>query len=112
MDESKGLSYFFLGLGIGVAVGIIFAPAAGSETRGQIRSKAEEGGEFVKRRGEKLKEEASGLVDKSKELLGKQKDQFSSALDAGRQAYRDAVGDVRDAGERIAHDTKEAIQGI
>ena len=29
MSEGKGLSYFFLGLGVGVAVGIIFAPKSG-----------------------------------------------------------------------------------
>ena len=40
MDDSKGLSYFMLGLGIGVAVGIVFAPQSGEDTRGQIRSKA------------------------------------------------------------------------
>ena len=34
MDDSKGLAYFFLGVGIGVAVGMIFAPQSGAETRG------------------------------------------------------------------------------
>ena len=33
MDEDKKLSYFCLGLGIGVAVGILFAPKSGEETR-------------------------------------------------------------------------------
>ena len=33
MDDDKRISYFFLGLGIGAAVGILFAPKAGDETR-------------------------------------------------------------------------------
>ena len=48
MDDSKALSCFLLGLGIGVAVGIVFAPASGEETRGRIRSRALEGGDYLK----------------------------------------------------------------
>ena len=40
MDEDKRISYFCLGLGIGVAVGILFAPKSGEETRQLLRSKA------------------------------------------------------------------------
>jgi len=93
MDENKGLSYFFLGLGIGVAVGMIFAPQAGAETRDQIRNKAMEGGDYLRRRSADLKDEAAGLVDKGREALNRQRDQFSSAIDAGRQAYRDTVAE-------------------
>ena len=38
MDEDKRISYFCLGLGIGVAVGILFAPKSGEETRQLLRS--------------------------------------------------------------------------
>ena len=41
MDEDKKLSYFCLGLGIGVAVGILFAPKSGEETRQLLKSKAD-----------------------------------------------------------------------
>lgn len=92
MDEDKRLSYFFLGLGIGVAVGILFAPKAGDETRGLIRDKAGEGADYVKRRSGELKESASELVERGKSAVARQKEQLSSALDAGRQAYRETVG--------------------
>lgn len=94
MDETKGLSYFFLGLGIGVAVGMVFAPQAGTETRGLIREKAQEGGEYLRRRGNELKDSASGIVDRGKDVLNRQKEQVASAVDAGRQAYRDTVADI------------------
>ncbi|MBC8167285.1 MAG: YtxH domain-containing protein [Bryobacteraceae bacterium] len=112
MDDSKGLSYFFLGLGIGVAVGVMFAPQSGPETRGQIRDKALEGTDYVRRRGEELKESASGIVDKGKDLLNRQKDQFSSAVDAGKQAYREAVGETREAGAKAADGIGDALRGV
>jgi gas vesicle protein len=91
MDDSKGLSYFFLGLGIGVAVGLVFAPQSGEETRGLIKSKAQEGGDYVKRRSNELRDQAGDLVEKGKTVVGRQKEQLSAAIDAGKQAYREAV---------------------
>lgn len=112
VDDMKGLSYFFLGLGIGVAAGMILAPQSGPETREQIRGKAQEGGEYLRRRGTELKESATGLVDKGKDLLHNQRDQVSSALDAGKQAYRDTVGEAKQAGKQAASDITDAAQGI
>ena len=43
MDDDKRLSYFFLGLGLGVAVGMLFAPKSGEETREFLKQKADEG---------------------------------------------------------------------
>lgn len=91
MDEDKKLSYFFLGLGIGVAVGILFAPKAGEETRELIKSKAEDSKEYLKRRSDDLREQAAGLVDRGKDVVARQKDQLAAAVDAGKQAYREAV---------------------
>ena len=42
MDQEKRLPYFFLGLGLGVAVGMLFAPKSGEETRDFLRKKADE----------------------------------------------------------------------
>ncbi len=90
-DENK-FTYFVLGFGIGVAVGILFAPQSGEETRELIRSKAGEGKDYLKRRGEALYESASDLVDKGKSAVSRQRDQLSAAVEAGKQAYREAVG--------------------
>ena len=91
MDEDKKISYFVLGLGIGVAVGILFAPKAGEETRQLLRSKAEEGKDFIRRRAEDLKDQAEGLVDRSKDILAQKKEHVSAAVEAGKQAYREAI---------------------
>jgi len=91
MEEDNRMSHFFLGLGIGVAVGILFAPKAGEDTRQLLRSKADEGKDYVKRKGEELKGSAADLADKGKMALQKQKEQLAAAVEAGRQAYKESV---------------------
>ncbi len=95
-NDDNNLSYFFLGLGLGVAAGILFAPSAGDETRELIKSKAGESTDYLKRRGEDLKDSAGDLVDKGKSMLNRQKDQLNDAVQAGKQAYREAVGSPAD----------------
>ncbi len=91
MEEDKRISYFCLGLGIGVAVGILFAPKSGEETRLLLRSKADESKDYLKRKSEELKDSAVELADKSKMALQRQKEQLAAAVDAGRQAYKETV---------------------
>ena len=67
MEDDNKLSYFFLGLGLGVAVGVLFAPKSGAETRDFLRSKADEGTDFVKRRAEDLRDTAADTIDRSKD---------------------------------------------
>jgi len=90
--DSKGLSSFLLGLGVGVAIGVLFAPKSGKETRQLIRDKADEGTEYLKQRGNEIKQSATEWVDKGKEAINRQKDTLADAVEAGRQAYREAAG--------------------
>jgi gas vesicle protein len=92
MDDDRKFSYFFLGLGIGVAVGILFAPKSGEETRHLIRDKAGEGKDYVRRRGEELRDSAVDYVERGKSAITRQREQLSAAVEAGKQAYREAVG--------------------
>jgi gas vesicle protein len=89
--DKNGLSSFLLGLGVGVGLGMLFAPKSGSETREIIKCKAEEGTDFIKQRSAELKDTAAGWVDKGKEAVGRQKETLTDAVEAGKQAYRDAV---------------------
>ena len=99
-DENK-FTYFCLGLGIGVAVGILFAPQSGEETRRLIRTKADESKDYLKKRGETLYESAGELVEKGKSAAARQKEQLAAAVEAGKQAYREAVAS-KPAGEASA----------
>jgi gas vesicle protein len=89
--DGSGILWFLAGLGIGAAVGVLYAPRAGSETREALRSKAEEGREFMKERARVAKEQASEWADRSRDVVSQQKDQFRAAYEAGRQAYHEAT---------------------
>ena len=56
-----------------------------------IRNKAGEGSDYLKQRSAEFKQTATDRVDKGRESLGRQKDTLTDAVQAGRQAYRDAV---------------------
>ena len=91
MADDNKFTFFILGFGIGVAVGILFAPQSGEETRQLLRTKADEGKEYLKNRGEALCESAGDLVEKGKGAVVRQRDQLAAAVEAGKQAYREAV---------------------
>ncbi|MEP6963392.1 MAG: YtxH domain-containing protein [Acidobacteriota bacterium] len=91
VEEDNSLPYFFLGLGLGVAAGILFAPKTGEETRQLLKAKAQEGAEYVKRRSSDLQETAAEAVERSKQTLQRSKESLNAAVEAGRQAYREAA---------------------
>ena len=90
-NNGSGILWFLAGLGIGAAVGILYAPRTGEETRQQIRDAAEQGRDVVKRRARDAREQAGTWADKGREYLSNQKEQIRSAYEAGRQAYREAT---------------------
>lgn len=113
MAESK-FPYFLLGLGVGAAVGVLYAPRSGEETREDLRTRAnegrdyvrrragesrdyikrrsDEGREYVGRRGNELRDRANEAVGRGRSAVTSQRDQLAAALEAGRRAYRDATG--------------------
>jgi gas vesicle protein len=90
-SNGNGFGWFLAGLGVGAAIGMLYAPKAGQETREELRRRAEDGRDYVVNRAKEAREQASKLVDKSKEVVDQQKDQFRSAYEAGRQAYKEAT---------------------
>lgn len=106
MEDNSKLSYFFLGLGLGVAAGVLFAPKSGEETREYLRTKAGEGADYlrsraedsadyVRRRSVDLRDSAAEAIDRGKQSLQRQRDNLSAAVDAGRQAYRESMNAPR-----------------
>jgi gas vesicle protein len=90
-EEGSKFSYFAFGLGLGIAVGVLFAPRSGEETREFIRSKADESKDYLRRRGEELRTQAGEVVERGRTAVNRQRDNLSAAVEAGKQAYRDAV---------------------
>jgi gas vesicle protein len=111
MEEKNGFGYFLLGLGLGMAAGVLLAPKAGSETREFLRSKAEEGSDYVrtrasdgreylKKRGEDIRDSASEILERGKSAVKSRRDHLTAAVEAGKQAYRDAVSSF-ESGEGV-----------
>jgi len=92
-NEGSGILWFLAGLGIGAALGILYAPKAGDETRQQLRDAAGQGRDAVREGARQAREQAGTWADKGREYLSSQKEQIRSAYEAGRQAYHEATAD-------------------
>jgi|SRR5581483_122948 len=103
MSDRNGNSFlwFLAGLGLGAVVGVLYAPKAGAEIRQAIREKAEEGRDFVRDRSREAREQASDWVDRGRDYLNQQRDQFKSAYEAGRQAYQDTTTSVEEKPKNV-----------
>jgi gas vesicle protein len=91
--NGNGFLWFLTGLGIGAAIGVLYAPRSGRETRDVLRKGAEEGREYVMDRTQRAREQASQWVERGRDVLNQQKEQFRSAYEAGRQAYQDVTSE-------------------
>jgi gas vesicle protein len=87
-ESSAGdkLLYFLAGAGIGAVFALLLAPKSGRETREFItqratdgrdflNNKVSEGRQYVEQAGRKATDDLSSFVDRSKEALGRQKEQ-------------------------------------
>jgi len=109
MGESKGL-WFLVGLSLGSLAGILYAPQSGEDTRAGLRNRVERGREQVRSkasdwreqareqtedlrsRATNLRDQAEDIADRGRQVVTRQIDQFQAAVEAGKQAYRDAAG--------------------
>ncbi len=89
-DNSNSCMWFLAGLGFGALMGVLYAPRSGKETRDALKNTAQEGPEYIKNRGREARETVSQWVDQGKEVVSRKKEAISSAIDATRQAYREA----------------------
>jgi len=70
---------FLLGAVAGAAVALLSAPASGEETRRRLSDKAREG-----------KVRAGDVARQGREFIGRQRETIATAIERGREAYRDA----------------------
>ena len=91
MVAANRLGYFFLGVGLGTAAGLLFSPKRGAETRNYLQSKTQEGSNYLKNQGEGLINSATETVERGKRTLRDQVKNLSDAVEVGKQAYREAV---------------------
>jgi gas vesicle protein len=89
-NDNSSIGWFLAGLGLGALVGVLFAPKSGRETRDSIAQSALEGRDYLNNRTREAREQVGQWADRGREFVNQQKDQFSSAVEAGKQAFRSA----------------------
>jgi gas vesicle protein len=87
---------FLLGGLTGAALAILYAPRSGQETRDLLGDKLRDGAQRGRdlrdkavARGKEIYEDASDYVEKQRETMERRKDRLATAIEAGRQAYRE-----------------------
>lgn len=90
-DNGSSFMWFLAGLGFGALLGVLYAPRSGRETRESLMNSAQEGRDYIRTRGREARDTMGQWVDRGKEVVARGKEQFGSAVDATRQAYREAT---------------------
>ena len=98
-NSGEKLLYFLIGGFVGASVALLFAPKSGLETRELLgdryrsgvddaRRRVQTGKDYVSGVKQDLGEKLSATVDKGRDLVDRQREQISSAIDAGKKAYQ------------------------
>ena len=88
----SNLPYFLLGVGVGAALGVLYAPKPGQDMREDLRVRDNEGRDYLRRRTGEFREQAEETIGRGRDAVGSQRDQLAAALEASRKAYKDATG--------------------
>jgi gas vesicle protein len=89
-DCFKGL---IVGGLIGAALGILYAPKSGKETREGLRNSAEELLEKAKKQYEEAYKKIENLTNREKELYA-EKERLKNAVEAGVKAFKQEKADA------------------
>ncbi len=86
-NKKDTLLAFVLGGVIGAALGILYAPKSGRETRYNIRRMGEDLADTVNDLGDDLKETGRKVYEEGREKVMSGKDKISEAFEAGKKAF-------------------------
>lgn len=86
-DKKDTLLAFVLGGVIGAALGILYAPKSGRETRYNIKRIGEEFADTVYDLGDDVKETSRKVYEEGREKVLSGKDKITEAFEAGKKAF-------------------------
>ena len=89
--ETDVLVGFLIGVGVGAAAALVLAPESGEQVRERIKTKADEGTEYLKQRGSELRTSTGDMIDAGKKVIGRAKENINEAVEASKQSYEDTV---------------------
>jgi gas vesicle protein len=89
--STNEFAYFGIGAALGAAAAVLLAPKSGLETRKLLRTKAEDGTDYLASRAAEARDTASQAINRGKKAIKQNADNLSAAVDAGVQTYREAV---------------------
>ncbi|MHB9156114.1 MAG: YtxH domain-containing protein [Endomicrobiales bacterium] len=78
---------FILGGIVGAAIGMLYAPYAGKETRQKLKDMGEDLTDRFEDLGEQVKTKTKQMVNEGKDKILSQKERLEEAFDAGRKAF-------------------------
>ena len=91
MNNKNNIGGFLLGLSLGGAIALLFAPRPGKKTRTQIAEAAADKVSYMKECGETVLDATEELYARGKEEVARQKDGVTKAIRQGADAYQQAV---------------------
>ena len=89
--SSNEFTYFGIGAALGAAAAVLLAPKSGPEMRKVLRSKAEEGTDYLGSRATDARDTAAEAIHRGKKVIKQNAENLGAAVDAGVQTYREAV---------------------
>ena len=86
-DKKDTLFAFLLGGVIGAALGILYAPKSGRETRHNLKKMGEEFADTISDLSDEVKDAGRKVYAEGKEKILSGKDKISEAFEAGKKAF-------------------------
>jgi len=105
-DSSGGFGAFVLGALVGAGVALLLAPQSGEETQAELKRRAEELKGTAEDRLKLASEQLESRLDEARAGVNEQVERVKGAVDAGRDAARDA----RDELEHKLETSKKAYR--
>ena len=89
MSEDRGNTFlaFVLGGIVGAAVALLYAPAAGAETRRRLREGFDDAGDWTRDKYGDAVDTFGGGADRVKDIMEEKKEDLKAAYEAGKDAY-------------------------
>ena len=108
-NGGSGFGWFLVGLGIGAAIGVLYAPQAGTDTRETLAESARERAEYLKQKSREAAAQVNTYVDAGKDHFGDYVERGKQAVATGRSHVEDYVDRGRKVVARHASKVSAAV---